>query len=155
MLRLIALDTGPLGLLTHPYTSAESEACQDWLARLGDMEVLIYLPEIADYELRREYLRTQNQRSLDKLQLLGNAIEYLPLSSTALRSAAQLWAVLRQTGRPTSHPKALDGDCILMAQMKLEVERLGLKNEEWVIATTDIGDLPSYVPAARWQDIKV
>lgn len=153
MLRLIAIDTGPLGLLTHPHDSPESRACQEWLAGLSEQGVRLYLPEIADYELRREYLRTQNGRSLEKLQALGERIDFLPISSSAMRRAAGLWAQMRQTGRPTAHSKALDGDCILMAQITIEAERFGLQRDEWIIATTDVGDLPTHVPAAKWQDI--
>lgn len=154
-MRLVALDTGPLGLLTHPHDSEASRKCQERLAELNDQGVLLYLPEIADYELRREYLRVQNQKSLNKLQTLGEVLEYLPISSMSLRVAAQLWAQLRQTGRPTAHPKALDGDCILMAQMMTETKRLGLNRDQWIIATTDVGDLPNHVPAAKWQEIGV
>jgi predicted nucleic acid-binding protein len=153
MIELVVLDTGPLGLLTHPRRSVESEGCSLWLERLLIDRVRVVVPEIADYELRREYLLRQNWRSLTNLETLGARLEYVPLSTVAMRRAAQLWAQTRQNGRPTSHPKSLDADCILVAQSRLVIEAVGLQEDAWRIATTDVGDLPRMAPAARWPDI--
>ena len=64
--------------------------------------------------------------------------------------AAELWAEVRQSGRPTADPKALDGDVILAAQAKLLSER---SESEVIVATTNIGHLKRFVPAADWQSI--
>lgn len=154
-LRLVALDTGPLGLLTHPKPSLDAKACIAWMQNLLDQDIRVLVPTIADYELRREYLLRQNAISLHKLDLLAEAGLFLSLDDEALRHAAQLWAQTRQAGRPTSNAKALDGDCILVAQVQLEVARLELDESEWMIATTDVGDLPHLAPAKRWNEIEL
>lgn len=46
--------------------------------------------QIADYEVRRELLRANKARGLERLDLLKQTLEYLPLSTAMLR-AAQLW----------------------------------------------------------------
>ena len=58
MNRIVVLDTGVPGLLTHPQGSPDSERCVEWITTLIGGGVIFVLPEIADYELRRELLRT-------------------------------------------------------------------------------------------------
>lgn len=153
MPQLVGLDSGPLGLLTHPKPSSEAIACANWLRDLLVAQVRVLLPAIVDYELRREYLLRGNAVSLRKLDALRNSVEFVPLSQDALERAAALWAQVRQAGRPTSDPKALDGDCILAAQVRLIAEAAGLGDDEFIIATTDVGDFPFLAPAEKWQNI--
>ena len=54
---VVALDAGPLGLVTNPKRSPESLACAQWLQALVAAGARVVLPEIADYEIRRELLR--------------------------------------------------------------------------------------------------
>ena len=54
---VVLLDTGILGLITHPRISAEADGCNQWIASLMAQGVEINVPEISDYELRRELLR--------------------------------------------------------------------------------------------------
>jgi hypothetical protein len=110
---------------------------------------------MADYELRREYLLRGNDVSLKKLDSLRKVVSYLPVSDTALNDAATLWAKTRAAGKPTADPKALDADCIIVAQIREFANELGLGNDEFIIATVDIGDLPRLAPAARWTDISI
>ncbi len=51
------LDAGPLGLITNPNLSSESVACAQWLQTHIKSGSRIIIPEIADYEVRRELLR--------------------------------------------------------------------------------------------------
>ena len=74
------------------------------------------VPEIADYEVRRELLRLGSPVALANLDLLAARLEYLPLDTVAMRIAARLWAQARATGQPTAPNHALDGDVILAAQ---------------------------------------
>jgi len=62
----VALDTGVLGILTHPdpRRSLEASACLGWMQDLLSRSAVILLPEIADYEMRRELVRRANGRSL-------------------------------------------------------------------------------------------
>jgi predicted nucleic acid-binding protein len=111
------------------------------------------VPSIADYELRREYLRRHSAGALRELDAIARRLDVPPISDAVLRRAAALWAQSRQSGRPTSDPKALDNDCILVAQSRLEAEALYLRDDEWTIATSDVGDLPFLAPAALWRDV--
>lgn len=52
MARVVLLDSGPLGLVTHPRAEQGQEA-REWMAALVSAGVLVVLPEIVDYELRR------------------------------------------------------------------------------------------------------
>lgn len=153
MIRLVALDTGPLGLLTHPRRSEDCDACYAWVEELLEARVRVVLPAIADYELRREYHQRNSMSALRNLDFFRRLVEPIPMSDETLRRAAVLWGETRRAGRPTSSPAALDGDCILVTQVRMVLERTDLSESEWIIATSDIGDLKRLAPAARWQDI--
>jgi len=60
---------------------------------------------------------------------------------------------VRASGRPTADPKALDIDCLVATQTRLFAQSLGLGDDEWIVATTDVGDLPRLAPAATWNAI--
>ena len=45
------------GLITNPKRAPESLACNCWLQTLIKAGIRVILPEIADYEVRRELLR--------------------------------------------------------------------------------------------------
>jgi predicted nucleic acid-binding protein len=107
------------------------------------------VPEIADYEVRRELLRANKTRGLARLDALTSLLEYLPLTTAAMRQAAVFWAQAWQQGRPTADDKALDGDVILAAQA------MTFGATDVVIATTNVGHLSRFAPAALWPDIPV
>ena len=67
---VVALDAGPLGLVTNPKRSPESLACAQWLQALVAAGVRVVLPEITDYEVRRELLRGRRQQGLRRLDEL-------------------------------------------------------------------------------------
>jgi len=98
MTRAVLLDSAPLGLLTAPPRRPQALACWQWLAGLIAAGVRIVVPEITDYELRRELLRTAHAASIRRLDALAQATEYLPLTTAAMRKAAELWALARQQG---------------------------------------------------------
>lgn len=149
MSRVVALDAGPLGLVTNPKRSPESVACAQWLQALVATGSRVVLPEIADYEVRRELLRGNRAAGLQRLDALVSLVEYVPLTTAAMRQAAAFWAEARQRGRPTDDDKALDGDVILAAQVAT------LESSNGVVATTNVGHLSRYVQAALWRDIPV
>ena len=84
-----------------------------------------------------------------RLDALAALVEYVPLTTAAMRQAAAFWAEARQKGRPTADDKALGGDVILAAQVAT------LESAAGVVATTNVGHLLRYVPAALWRDIPV
>jgi predicted nucleic acid-binding protein len=143
----VILDSSPLGLLCHPRKSAVSLACKRWLTSLTRIGRRVIVPEIADYEVRRELLRMNRTAALARLDALPTVCEYLPITTAAMHRAAQLWAQSRQQGRPTAGETAIDADVILAAQAQM----LGVP--EVIIATTNIGHLSRFVPADLWGNI--
>ena len=147
MSRVIVLDTGPLGLVTNPKLSAESVACAQWLQVQITSGNRVIIPEIADYEVRRELLRANKTKGITRLDDLAKFLEYLPITTIAMRQAAQLWAQARQQGQPTAGDKTIDGDMILVAQA------ITLAIPDVVIATTNVGHLSRFIAAELWQNI--
>ena len=147
MSRVIMLDSGPLGLVTNPKLSAESEACAQWLQTHITLGSRIIIPEIADYEVRRELVRANKKKGISRLDDLADLIEYLPITTAAMRQAAKLWAQARQQGQPTAGDKTIDGDMVLVAQAITMGER------DIVIATTNVGHLSRFITAELWQNI--
>ena len=145
---LVLLDAGPLGLVTHPRATPENDACSRWMESLLRGGWRVGIPEIADYEVRRELLRADKQEGLRRLDALKAAVEYLPITTQAMREAAAFWADARKRHRPTADDKALDADMILVAQA-LEA----MDPEEVVIATSNVGHLARFAPAKVWWDI--
>src|SRR5262245_1914903 len=116
MSAVILLDSGPLRLLTSPPNrKGDAAACKQWLASLFLAGGRIIVPESADYELRRELLRAKKAKSVARLDSLAATAEYLPLTTAAMRRAAQLWAHARQQGQPTASDNTIDADMILVA----------------------------------------
>lgn len=74
------------------------------------------VPEIVDYELRRELLRARKTASVRRLDALERAIEYLPITTAAMRRGAEIWAHARQHGQPTAADNTIDVDMILVGQ---------------------------------------
>lgn len=145
----VVLDTGVLGLVTHPSKQSEPRACKEWLKTLLQQGVSVYVPEIADYELRRELLRLDLSSAVARLDSLKSVIGYLPITTAAVMKAAEFWANARKSGIPTADPKALDADVILAAQTFWLAH---LVNGP-VVATTNVDHLGRFVDARRWQDI--
>jgi len=103
--RTILLDAGPLDLVTNPKFSPQSLACAQWLQGLMASGVRVVVPEISDYEVRRELLRAQKGAGIERLDALAGLLHYLPISTAAMRQAALLWARARQQGQPTAGTK--------------------------------------------------
>lgn len=143
---LILLDTGPLGMITNLKGNAQCEACKVWFDTVCDR---VLLPEISDYELRRELIRAGKVNGLRRLDQIKQTVFYLPISTELMIQAAQLWAKARNEGYPTAAPEALDGDVILAAQAIL----LRSKGYDVVIATTNVGHLERFTPALKWEAI--
>lgn len=109
----------------------------------------IVVPEIADYEVRRELLRGERFAGIARLDALLRDVEYLPIITSSMKLAAQLWARTRQQGKPTADDRSLDGDVILAAQVLTS----GFPHA--VVATTNVKHLSLFVAAAPWTDVVV
>lgn len=117
--QLLCLDSGPLGLLTHPQRGDEMIGITEWLSDCLRRGTRVILPAIVYFAVKRELLRAQKTIGIGRLDALVTAIpgRYLPLSDVALRLAAELWAKCRREGQPTADAKALDIDVIIAAQI--------------------------------------
>jgi predicted nucleic acid-binding protein len=140
-MRPVVLDTGPLGKIAHPRRNPEVTAWFDHLLAAG---FVVILPEIGDYEVRRELLLAGLSRSVQRLDGLKQVITYSPLTTETMLRATELWAGARRSGQPTADPKALDGDVILAAQAEL----IG-----GIVATDNVRHLARYVDAREWREI--
>ncbi len=143
---VVLLDAGPLGLLAHTRTSPLVLACRQWITALSAARRRVIVPEITDFEVRRELLRIRQFRGVGRLDALAVPLEYHPVTTAAMRRAAELWALARHQGQPTAADTDFDADVILAAQ----AQTLGAGV---VIATTNVGHLARFVPAELWQNM--
>jgi predicted nucleic acid-binding protein len=143
------MDAGPLGMVTNRGGVDEIDACKRWLANLLASGERVVVPEIVDYELRRELLRAQKTTGVARLDALEATLDDLPLTTAAMRRAADLWAEVRRRGLPTADPMALDVDVILAAQGLT----MGAAKNDVVVATTNVGHLSRLIPAELWQNV--
>jgi len=148
----LLLDTNVLTRLCY-HGRIENQVISDWLSdllRTRGHELIVCIPEIADYEARRGLLHValQSGRSttkrLERLDELSKLLTFLPLTSPTLRTAARLWAESRHAGRPTAGKESLDGDVILAAQA-LEVSG--------IVVTENVRHLSRLVTTCQWHEV--
>jgi predicted nucleic acid-binding protein len=151
MRRTVFLDTGPLGILTNPKRPPETVAALNWAVGMMVAGHRLIVPAIADYEVRRELERAGKTNGLAALDAWNSAYpdRFLPVSDSALRLGAKLWAQARNAGTATADPKELDGDVLIDAQA-LDT---GLPTSEFIIATVNVGHLALFAPADLWTNI--
>jgi hypothetical protein len=96
------LDSGIVSRLCHP-AKKQYRPVSRWIQQLLErpgQTTRIILPEIGDYEVRRkliQLIRKQqaSPKSLERLDALVQTLSYLPLRTSTLRRAAELWASAR------------------------------------------------------------
>ena len=143
MRRIIILDTGPLAKIVNPRKFPE---IKQWLQQLQRAGEDIRIPEIADYELRRGLLRLGDTTSIQRLDGFHLLLGYVPITTAAMRRAAEFWADARRRGYATAPDLALDGDVILAAQAATLAGST-------VIATENVSHLSRYTTASLWDQI--
>ncbi|MGI4791383.1 MAG: hypothetical protein ACRYFS_21350 [Janthinobacterium lividum] len=148
-LRAIVLDAGPLGLLANSKSPQASLDCHQWMRKHLASGIEIFIPEITDYEVRRELVQARLTKSIAALDALQDVLDYLILTTAVMRRAAELWAAVRQAGQPTADRHALDGDVILAAQAL----SLGYAPGEVIVATTNVSHVDRLIDAQLWQNI--
>jgi hypothetical protein len=154
-MRIIFLDTGPLGLVTNPKKPTLTVDALQWAANHIRAGNRIMVPAIADYEVRRELIRLGKTAGIVSLNAWNSAPSdrYVPLTDSALQLASTLWAQSRKAGAVTADPKELDCDVLIAAQ-SLEYQAVhGLASNAIIIATVNIGHLSHFLPADLWQNI--
>jgi predicted nucleic acid-binding protein len=147
MSKVVLLDTGPLGMVSHP---RPNRAIVEWVRTLLQSGAEIVIPEIADYEVRRELLRAKKAKGVRRLDELKVTMGYVPLTTEAMLKAAEFWAEPRRRGHPTAKDDALDGDVILAGQ----AATLDVGTDELVIATTNAKHLSRFARAELWDQIR-
>jgi predicted nucleic acid-binding protein len=147
--RVVLLDAGPLGALSNPRASPGTLRIRRWLDALLAQRIVVLVPEITDYEVRRELLRLGSRAGLQRLNRLQVMLGYVPITTEAMLQAASFWAAARQQGRPTAADHALDGDVILAGQATV----LARGGDAVVVATNNVEHLSRFVDARRWDEI--
>jgi toxin FitB len=128
MQQVVLLDANPLSQVTHPKIKPE---VRNWMQYLRENNIALKAPEISVYEVRRELIRLDNNKSINRLnRFISHSL--IPIDSETFEQAAIFWAEVRKQGKPTSDDKSLDCDAILAAQALQQFEYY---NEVTVITT--------------------
>ena len=151
MREYVLLDSGPLGHACRRRGTALGDQCRLWLDGLLARGVDIIVPEIADFEVRRELIRIRASGSLRRLDALvvTGQLTYAPITTLEWRHAALFWADARQHGVPTASPDALDADVLLAAC----AATIGQPGDQIIVATLNVGHLAQYCDARLWTTI--
>lgn len=116
-----------------------------WLQRILESGFTVVLPEIADYEIRRNLILEELTESLTRLDQLKSFLVYQQITTEIMMRAAELWAEARRKGRPTADEKALDGDVILAATAQIH---------GGIVITDNVGHLDRFVEAHLWSEFE-
>ena len=151
MTRAILLDSGVVGMLVSPPSRPAVVKALVWLdGWLGKVDVI--LPDITDYEVRRELVRLDATAKLTRLADLHESLLRVEVDRAAWLKAAEFWAIVRQSGLPTAGPDALDGDAILAGV----AATIAMPGDEVIIATTNVQHLTRFpgVVSRLWEEIR-
>jgi predicted nucleic acid-binding protein len=118
MQQVVLLDANPLSEVVHPKIKLK---VKNWMQFLKDNDIALKAPEISVYELRRELIRLNNNKSINRL---NRFISYslIQIDSETFEQAAMFWAEVRKQGKPTADDRSLDCDAILAAQALQQFE---------------------------------
>ncbi len=149
--RYILLDATPLGLASRRRGIPIVDRCHAWLAALGSTGARIVIPEVVDYEIRRELERLGHSPALGRLDALAQHFLYAEITTPVMRKAAEFWAFVRRGGLPTAGDQSLDADAILVAQAAL----IGAAGDSVTVATGNVSHLSRFpgVDARDWTTI--
>jgi hypothetical protein len=151
MRELVLLDSGPLGIACGRRGLPLPDRCRRWFRALIARGVIVVVPEVADYEVRRELRRigaTGSLRRLDDLVTTGGLL-YVPVTPAEWRQAARFWADARTRGVPTASRDALDANVILAAC----ATTIGQPGDVAIVATMNVGHLARYCDARLWTSV--
>jgi predicted nucleic acid-binding protein len=151
MREIVLLDSGPLGLACGRHGSPVPDQCRRWFRSLIARGVVVVVPEIADYEVRRELTRIAASASLRRLDDLvaSGGLLFFPILTAEWRQASLFWADARQHGVPTASPEALDADVLVAAC----AATIGQPGDQVIVATDNVGHLARYCDARLWTTI--
>ncbi len=151
MTQYIMLDASPLGLIAQRPGLIKADACRAWAAAHDRAGRKLFVPEIIDFEVRRELVRINATAALSRLEafIAAEPGRYLPITTAAMREAALVWADARRRGIPTADPKELDVDVVLAAQVRMSV----YPRTDTIVATGNVTHLRRFVTAELWSAI--
>ena len=151
MSRVILLDAGVVGLACVDPRKSAALAFRRWLVSTAGPAVFHAIAEITRYEVRRELVRLGATGGLRRLDEFGADALSIPMTYAAWEKAGDFWALVRQAGKPTASPEALDADAIL-AGVAATVGGLG---DQIIIATTNVRHLSWFpgIDAREWEAI--
>lgn len=151
MTKAILVDSTPLGQITHPKVKPE---IREWLEKINQQNINLLIPEIVDYELRRQLLLNNRFKSIARLDALIKNRLVLINRETILK-ACELWAWIRQQGLPTADSNNIDGDVILSAQAILQKQFY----QEVTIVTENVKHLSRFcvygIIVEKWSEILI
>ncbi len=144
----LLLDSNILACVVRPEVAENREVAQAMIAFLENPQFSILVPEVIDYELRRKLLHLGKHQhharkwAREALTLLNELVEvgYVPLTTSAMRMAAELWARTRAEGRLRGTEDSLDVDVILAAQAKQVRGQVVTMNERHFRGLVDVFD---------------
>jgi predicted nucleic acid-binding protein len=149
--RIIPLDAGVVGLLCCSPTDPDVPECKQWIAGLLSRRAVVIIPDVTDYEVRRELVRldARGKKKLLRLDAIRSNLKPAEVTPKAWIKAAEFWAIVRRSGLTTAHPMALDADAILAA-VAVTVRKPG---DTVTIATTNVGHLARFpgIDAREWR----
>jgi hypothetical protein len=148
--RIIVLDSSPLGDACRKRGKADVEDLAIWRIQAQVNGAIIAVPEIADYEVRLGLLWSGATEGIERLDHLREELGfYIPISTAAMRTAAELWADARRKGLATADERDLDANVILVAQALL----FAGPGDDLMVATYNARHLSRYLNARPWSAI--
>jgi predicted nucleic acid-binding protein len=148
--RIIVLDSGPLGDACRKRGTPDVEQLLLWWIQSRANGSIIAIPEIADYEVRRGLLVGGASGGVQRLDRLRDEHAcYIPISTAAMRKAAELWADARRQGYPASADQELGCDSILAAQALV----FSGDRDHLTVATYNPKHFIRHIDARPWQAI--
>ncbi|NJL10291.1 MAG: type II toxin-antitoxin system VapC family toxin [Calothrix sp. SM1_7_51] len=149
---IVLLDSGPLSWVINLRSKKPDVIrCSAWFRRILN-NYTVMIPEIADYEVRRELIHQKLEASLKRLDELKdlNDVVYQPITTEIMNKSANLWGWARSTGQSTAQSTALDGDVIVAATAIITAQT---SENQVIIATTNVKDLQRYYTNTyHWHD---
>lgn len=84
MQQVVLLDANPLSQVTHPKIKPE---VRNWMQSLRENNIALKSPEISVYEVRRELIRLNNNKSIERL---NQFISWSAFGKVALKISCNL-----------------------------------------------------------------
>jgi len=144
----LLLDSNILACVVRPEVDENRPVARAIFPLLENPRFDLVVPEVIDYELRRKLLHLGQHRhharkwAREALSLLDEfvAVGYVPLTTAAMRLAAELWAKTRGEGRLRGTEDSLDVDVILAAQAQQVGGQVVTMNEKHFRDLVDVFD---------------